>query len=82
MKKDEMQAALTAAEKKIGDLEKEITALKAAQPDAGAEKTETAITLLKMSCADHCPHHADKNACKNCTIFQTAAAAGIDLTKE
>lgn len=33
--------------------------------------------IISMSCEDHCPHHRDALACKNCAIHQKLTALNL-----
>ena len=48
-----------------------------------ADKGRLGILLgaIGKSCADHCPHHLDENACRNCSIFKMVFSAGYKITR-
>ena len=55
------------------------------QPPAGdpADKGRIGILLAAIgtSCADHCPHHLDEAACRNCSIFKSVFNAGFQIPR-
>jgi DNA repair exonuclease SbcCD ATPase subunit len=56
-------------------------------PETGAVdelKGKIGILLgaIAASCKDHCPHHLDENACRNCSIYKSVFNAGFEMPKE
>ena len=39
------------------------------------------LGAICQSCADHCPHHMDANACQNCSIYKSVFNAGYKITR-
>lgn len=86
-------AELAAAKKQIeataganAILEDELKEARAQQqPPAGdpADKGKIGILLgaIGKSCADHCPHHLDEAACKNCSVFKAVFCAGYQIPR-
>ena len=86
-------AELAAAKKQIeaiaganAILEDELKEARAQQQPAGdpADKGKIGILLgaIAESCADHCPHHQDEKACRNCGIFKSVFNAGFQIPKK
>ena len=48
-----------------------------------ADKGKIGILLgaIGKSCADHCPHHLDEAACKNCSVFKAVFCAGYQIPR-
>ena len=40
------------------------------------------LGAIAASCKDHCPHHLDENACRNCSIYKSVFNAGFEMPKE
>lgn len=86
-------AELAAAKKRIeataganAILEDELKEARAQQQQpAGdpADKGKIGILLgaIGKSCADHCPHHLDEAACKNCSVFKAVFSAGYQIPR-
>jgi len=86
-------AELAAAKKQIeataganAILEDELKEARAQQQQpAGdpADKGKIGILLgaIGKSCADHCPHHLDEAACKNCSVFKAVFCAGYQIPR-
>lgn len=76
---------LKGKDSRIDELEKQLVS------DAVGGKKETpienkgAIAILlgaiAKSCLDHCPHHLDEEACRNCGINKSVFNAGFKLPK-
>lgn len=49
------------------------------QAESGAEKIKVLLAALQAGCADHCPHHAAPDACRNCSIGRQITAAGFTI---
>ena len=62
----------------LKDAQQQISATANAKPEDGG-KIKVLYQALCRSCKDHCPHHLAEGACKNCTIHQICAAAGIQI---
>lgn len=84
LKDAQQQISATAGSNAIleGDLKEAAAKIKElsanAKPEDGG-KIEALYQALCRSCKDHCPHHLAEGACKNCTIHQICAAAGIQI---
>ena len=42
-------------------------------------KIDELLSAVQSSCADHCPHRANPDACRNCGISKQVAAAGFTI---
>lgn len=49
--------------------------------DENKNKIGLLFSAVCRSCADHCPHHMDEEACKHCTIHKLVDMAGFQITK-
>lgn len=51
--------------------------------DRIADKGRIGILLgaIGAGCADHCPHHMDESACRNCGIFKAVFSAGYQIPR-
>ena len=83
-------AELAAAKKQIeataganAILEDELKEARAQQTGDPADKGRIGILLAAIgtSCADHCPHHLDEAACRNCSIFKSVFNAGFQIPR-
>lgn len=86
-------AELAAAKKQIeatasanAILEDELKEARAQQQQPAGDpddKGKIGILLgaIGKSCADHCPHHLDEAACKNCNVFKAVFCAGYQITR-
>ena len=83
-------AELAAAKKQIeataganAILEDELKEARAQQTGDPADKGRIGILLAAIgtSCADHCPHHLDEAACKNCSVFKAVFCAGYQIPR-
>lgn len=62
--------------------EEELKRLKAERAKGGSpDIIKALLAIIQASCADHCPHHAAPEACKNCSIAQRRdeAMEGMEL---
>lgn len=76
----EMKSDLEEARKKLKKAESGATVTTdnpAIMAELGeAKKTITELRdIIKMSCNDHCPHHGNPDACRNCEINKRMNAA-------
>ena len=64
-------------------LENELKEARAQQTGDPADKGRIGILLgaIGTSCADHCPHHLDETACRNCSIFKSVFNAGFQIPR-
>lgn len=64
-------------------LEDELKEARAQQTGDPADKGRIGILLgaIGTSCADHCPHHLDETACRNCSIFKSVFNAGFQIPR-
>lgn len=64
-------------------LEDELKEARAQQTGDPADKGRIGILLgaIGTSCADHCPHHLDEAACRNCSIFKSVFNAGFQIPR-
>ena len=64
-------------------LEDELKEARAQQTGDPADKGRIGILLgaIGTSCADHCPHHLDESACRNCSIFKSVFNAGFQIPR-
>ena len=64
-------------------LEDELKEARAPQTGDPADKGRIGILLgaIGTSCADHCPHHLDEAACRNCSIFKSVFNAGFQIPR-
>lgn len=86
-------AELAAAKKQIeataganAILEDELKEVRAQQQQPAGDpddKGKIGILLgaIGKSCADHCPHHLDEAACKNCSVFKAVFCAGYQIPR-
>lgn len=86
-------AELAAAKKQIeatasanAILEDELKEARAQQQQPAGDpddKGKIGILLgaIGKSCADHCPHHLDEAACKNCSVFKAVFYAGYQIPR-
>lgn len=64
-------------------LEDELKEARAQQTGDPADKGRIGILLgaIGTSCADHCPHHLNEAACRNCSIFKSVFNAGFQIPR-
>ena len=87
--KKELEAAKNADANSTEKTEKtektEIAGTEAAARDPEVNELKGKIGILLsaicQSCADHCPHHMNENACRNCSIYKSVFNAGYKITR-
>ena len=77
-----LQAEIKGKDSRIDELERQLAApveTESRPEDKGA--IAILLSALGKSCLDHCPHHLDEEACKNCGINKSVFNAGYRLPK-
>ena len=76
-KNDELKKTVAALQKKLDSSKTTVVtdSTKALNAEiAAARKSNAALReIIELSCKDHCPHHQQQEACKNCVIRQKLA---------
>ena len=91
----EASAKAAELESRIAELEAENEKIKKEMDDADTvgkiadvtrmvDKGKIGILLgaIAASCSDHCPHHQNESACRNCGIFKAVFNAGYQIPKK
>lgn len=78
-----LKVEIKGKDSRIDELERQLAAPVETPANRPEDKAAIAILLgaIAKSCLDHCPHHRDEDACRNCGINKSVFNAGFQLPK-